>query len=69
MVSLALLNSFTVYRKMGDTGPLLDFQLDVCRCLLKVDQLIDAEEDVTNRISQLKSLSTNQIPVSVRHEE
>ena len=54
---------------MGDTGPLLDFQLDVCRCLLKVDQLIDAEEDVTNRISQLKSLSTNQIPVSVRHEE
>ena len=36
---------------MGGTGPLLDFQLDVCRCLLKVDQLIDADEGVTSRVS------------------
>ena len=68
LVSLALVNSFTVYRQIGGTGSLLDFQLDVCRCLLKADQLIDSHEDVANPVSRSRSLSANQVPVPVRHD-
>ena len=64
LMSLALINSFTVYRQIGGTGSLLDFQLDVCRCLLKADQLID----VANPVSQSRSLRANQIPVPLRHD-
>ena len=68
LVSLALINSFSVYRQMGGTGSLLDFQLDVCRCLLKADPPIDTDEDVANPVSQSRYLSANQVPVPVRHD-
>ena len=68
LVSLALINSFTVYRQIGGTGSLLDFQLNVCRCLLKADQPINSDEDVSTSVSVSRSLSANQVPVPVRHD-
>ena len=68
LMSLALINSYTVYRKMGGAGSLLDFQLDVCRCLLKADQSINSDEDVANPVTISRSSSANQVPVPVRHD-
>ena len=68
LVSLALINSFTVYHQIGSTWSLLDFQLDVCHCLLKVDQPIESDKYVANPVIQSKSLSTNQVSMPVCHD-
>ena len=46
------------------TGSLLDFQLDVCRCLLKADQSINSDKDIANPVSISRSLSANKVPVA-----
>ena len=68
LVSLALINSSTVWQQIGRTESLLDFQLEVCHCLLKADQQIESDEYVTNPFSQSRSLSINQVPMPVCHD-
>ena len=68
LIFLALINSFTVYRQIGGTGSLLDFQLDVFCCLLKADQSVNSDEDIANPASMSIYLSANQVPVPVRHD-
>ena len=48
LVSLALINSFTIYSQIGGIGSLLDFQIEICRCLLKADKEFDSDEDMKN---------------------
>ena len=67
-MSLALINCFTVEQQSGGTGTSLDFQLDVCHCLLKADQPIESDEDVANLFSQSRSLTTNQVPMPMCYD-
>ena len=68
LVSLALINSFTVQQQIGGTGTSLDFQFDVCHCLLKADQPIESDEDVANLFSQSRSLTTNQVSMPLCYD-
>lgn len=77
LMSLALINLFTFYGQIGGNGPLLAFQLDVCCCLLKADQWIDIKTlliqdiingDITNPVSQSRSLSANQVPAPMHSD-
>lgn len=61
LVSLALINPFTVYRYIVGTEPLFDFQLNICCCLLKADQWIDADEDITNPVWQSRYFSVKSV--------
>ena len=56
LVSLALINSFTVYRQIGGKGSLLEFQIKICRCLLKADKEVDSNEDMENPPRYQRSL-------------
>ena len=48
LFSLALINSFTVYCQIDGKGSLLDFQIQICRCLLKADKEVDSDQDMEN---------------------
>lgn len=48
LVSLALINSFTVSRQISGKGSLLEFQIEICRCLLKAEKEVDSDEDMEN---------------------
>ena len=55
---------------MGGTGSLLDFHIDVCRCLLKAENPFDSDEDVETPISNFRSLKADNVPVPIhlRHD-
>ena len=68
LVSLALINSFTVFCQIGDKRSFVDFQIEICRCLLKSDKEVDSDEDMNNPPRFQRSLKAKQIPDQVRND-
>ena len=68
LVSLALIYSFTVYRQTGGKGSLLEFQIEISRCLLKADKEVDSDEDMENPPRFQRSLKAKQTPDQVRND-
>ena len=68
LVSLALINFFTVYRQTGGKGSLLEFQIEISRCLLKADKEVDSDEDMENPPRFQRSLKAKQTPDQVRND-
>ena len=64
LVSLTFINSFTVYRQNGGKGSLLDFQIEMCRCLLKADSY----DSIENPRRFQRSLKAKQILDKVHND-
>ena len=67
LVSLALINSFTVYRQIGGKGSLLEFRIEICSCLVKADKEVDSNEDMENSPRFQRSLKAKKIPDQVHN--
>ena len=68
LVSLALINSFTVSRQISGKGSLLEFQIEICRCLLKAEKEVDSDEDMENH-QDSRALKAKQIPDQVCNDK
>lgn len=68
LISLAVVNSFVVYRQLGGTGSLLDFHVDICRSLLQGENNIGSDEEDTPPAKKTRSLKASMVPQSVRSD-
>ena len=66
LVSLALVNTFTVFHQIGGKGSKLDFQIEVYRSSIKADKVRDSDEDTENPPRFQRSLKAKQIPDQIR---
>ncbi|CAB3987582.1 Hypothetical predicted protein [Paramuricea clavata] len=69
LISLAAVNAFVLYREVGGEGSLVDFLVDICRCLLVESQdLGDSSDDEATTPLRQRSLRANQVPTNIRHD-
>ena len=72
LISLAAVNAFVMYREIGGSGSLVDFLVDICRCLLvseSHDSADSSNDEATVPISQQRSLRANQVPDGIRYDK
>jgi hypothetical protein len=69
LISLAAVNAFVMYREIGGSGSFLDFIVDVCRCLLAVEEPNDPDSQSTSVVSVQRSLKASQVPKDIRFDK
>ena len=71
LISLAVVNAFLLYREVGGDGSLVDFLIDICRCLLVSDSQGSGESsnDEIPKHSRERSLRANQVPTNVCYDK
>lgn len=72
LISLAAVNAFVLYREIGGEGSLVDFLVDICRCLLAA--ATQGSNDSSNDepiipVSGERSLKGNQVPHGIRFDK
>ncbi|CAB4042187.1 Hypothetical predicted protein [Paramuricea clavata] len=69
LISLAAVNAFVMYREIGGSGSFLDFIVDVCRCLLAVEEPNDPDSQSTSVVRVQRSLKASQVPKDIRFDK
>ena len=71
-MSMAVINSYIVYREVDGQGSLLDFLTDICRCLASSgetnssDEMISDEEGV---VKKMRSFKASYVPHAIRFDK
>ncbi len=70
LLSLAVVNSFVMYRELGGQGSLIDFLVDICRSLLASKPSQCGSDSESNEpVRRQRSLKGSQVPNAVRYDK
>ena len=68
LLSLSVVNAWTIYREIGGNSSLLDFQMNVSKCLINNVSTSD-DENIEPLAKRRSAVKASQVPHEIRYDQ